>query len=123
VYKKEVEKLRERQKLGTQTPCFMTEFFDQGKDKDFTEEQICFIGGTLMEGGSDTTRTSLHDALAAAALWPDWVSRARKQLDEVCGANAERLPEFADMNELPIIKGAVKESLRWKYTNCPTFTE
>jgi len=106
--------MRERQQSGTQKPCFLSEFFDRGKDKDFTEEEIYFIGGTLMEAGSDTTRTSLHIALAGAALWPDWVVRAREELDEVCGANAERLPEFADMNKLRVIKGAVKESLRWK---------
>ena len=68
-----------------------------------------------MEAGTETTRTSLHQVIAAWALWLDWVERARKELDAVCGANAERLPNLSDMYALPIIKGAVKESLRWKY--------
>jgi len=92
----------------------MTEFLDQGKDKDFNTEQIYFIAGTLIEAGSDTTRISIAEVVAGAALYPDWIQRARKELDEVCGSNAQRLPAFTDMSRLPIIKGAVKESLRWK---------
>ena len=95
-------------------PCFMTEFMDTGKDREFTEEQLYFIGGALMEAGSDTTRVSLHELLAAAALWPDWVERARTELDAICGANAERLPQMADLKGCSVIKGAVKESIRWK---------
>lgn len=70
--------------------------------------------GSLMEAGSDTTRTSLNQAVAAAVLWPDWVDRVRKELDKVCGSHAERLPALSDMKDCPVVKGAVKETLRWK---------
>lgn len=92
----------------------MSEFLDMKQDKAFSEDELLFIAGALMEAGTETTRTSLHQCVAGAVLWPDWVERARKQLDEVCGANAERLPEARDSASLPIIKGAVKESVRWK---------
>jgi len=92
----------------------MTEFFKLEKEKEFSEEELYFIAGALMEAGSDTTRVSLHQLVAAAALWPDWVHRARKELDKICGANADRLPDMRDMNDCPIIRGAVKESIRWK---------
>lgn len=68
-----------------------------------------------MEAGSDTTRMSMNQVIAGAALFPDWVGRARRELDAVCGTNAERLPDFEDLDSLPLIKAAVKESLRWKY--------
>ncbi|KAH6988427.1 cytochrome P450 [Ilyonectria destructans] len=105
VYKKLLDDLLERLKLGTQKPCFMTELLDSNKD-DFEAEECYYIGGTLIEAGSDTTRLTLNAALAAA-------------LGEVCGANAERLPNFSDMDQLPLIKGVAKESLRWK----PVITE
>ncbi len=114
VYKREVDELRHRQKLGIQKPCFMTEFLDAGKDRGFSDEELCFISGTLMEAGSDTTRISLHEVVAAAALYPDWVERARMQLDRVCGANGERLSVAQDLAQCPVIRGAVKESMRWK---------
>jgi cytochrome P450 len=51
---------------------------------------------------------------AGAIAHPDWPSRARAQLDAVCGSNAERLPTFADVKQLPYIQAVVKESLRWR---------
>ena len=110
-----MDDLRERRRLGTQRPCVMSEILDSKLDAQFEEEELLFIGGAMMEAGAGTTRLSLHQCVAAAIACPDWPERARAQLDEVCGANAERLPNADDANNLPIIKGAVKESLRWKY--------
>ncbi|KAJ0381900.1 hypothetical protein COL922a_013638 [Colletotrichum nupharicola] len=98
----------------------MTEFLEKEHDSDFTEDEFLFMAGALMEAGTDTTRASLDQCVAAAALWPDWIERARKQLDKVCGAHAERLPTAQDMPNLPIVKGAVKESVRWKPTIAET---
>jgi len=92
----------------------MTEFFRLGKDKEFDAETMYFLGGTLMEAGSDTTRISLNQLVAGSALYPDWIERARKELDAVCGKNAERLPNLEDAASLPLIKAAVKETVRWK---------
>ncbi|KAI8310664.1 hypothetical protein K4K61_000347 [Colletotrichum sp. SAR11_59] len=119
VYKRELDQLRERRSQGKQRDCFMTEFLEK-EDSDFTEDEFLFMAGALMEAGTDTTRASLDQCVAAAALWPDWIERARKELDEVCGARAERLPTAQDMPNLPIIKGAVKESVRWKPTIAET---
>lgn len=63
-----------------------------GRDKDIDRESMVFMFGSIIEAGSDTTRVSLNQVAAAAALFSDWVQRAREQLDEVCGSNAERLP-------------------------------
>ncbi|EQB51192.1 cytochrome P450 [Colletotrichum gloeosporioides Cg-14] len=120
VYKRELDQLRERRAQGKQRDCFMTEFLEKQHDSDFTEDEFLFMAGALMEAGTDTTRASLDQCVAAAALWPDWIKRARTQLDEVCGSNAERLPTAQDMPNLPIIKGAVKESVRWKPTIAET---
>ncbi|KAJ0268738.1 hypothetical protein COL940_013107 [Colletotrichum noveboracense] len=120
VYKRELDQLRERRAQGKQRDCFMTEFLEKEHDSDFTEDEFLFMAGALMEAGTDTTRASLDQCVAAAALWPDWIECARKQLDEVCGAHAERLPTAQDMPNLPIVKGAVKESVRWKPTIAET---
>ena len=52
--------------------------------------------------------------IAGAATYPEWVVRARQELDAVCGANAERLPTFEDRDQLPYITAVVKESFRWR---------
>lgn len=100
--------------MGIQKPCFMTEFLDNNKDGEFTTEDCYFMAGTLIEAGSDTTRIILMEIIAAAVLYPDWVERAQQQLDSVCGSKAERLPGFEDLPQLPLIKGVIKEGMRWK---------
>ncbi|THV45592.1 hypothetical protein BGAL_0471g00020 [Botrytis galanthina] len=120
VYRKEMDDLRERRRLGTQKPCFMSELLDSKQDAQFSEEELLFIGGAMIEAGTGTTRLSLHQCVAAAVACPDWPVRVRAQLDQVCGANAERLPDFNDATNLPLIKAAVKESFRWKPTVAET---
>jgi len=66
-----------------------------------------------IEGGSDTTRATLNLLTAAMATHPDFVERARKELDAICG-DARRLPTFEDQAKLPLVTAVIKETLRWK---------
>ncbi|ETS85971.1 hypothetical protein PFICI_03996 [Pestalotiopsis fici W106-1] len=114
LYEKEMNALRERMRSGVQNNCFMSQFYESGKGDEFEEDELLFIAGALIEAGTDTTRVSLTQCVAAAILWPDWVERVREQIDKVCGANAERLPTEQDAPDLPLVKAVVKESVRWK---------
>jgi cytochrome P450 len=81
-----------------------------------------FVAGTLIEAGislsgfvdqgSDTTRNQNNVLMAHAAHDPSWAKKVRAQLDEVCGHNAERLPEYTDWDKLPLIHATIKETLR-----------
>ncbi|KAJ3547665.1 hypothetical protein NM208_g1403 [Fusarium decemcellulare] len=109
----EFEGLTERQRQGKDVTCFVSEFQRLGRDKTLDYESTVFLAGSLIEAGSDTTRVALNQLMAGAALFPEAVQRARKDLDEVCGANAERLPTASDIASLPYIKAMSKEVLRW----------
>lgn len=78
------------------------------------ETQKLFVFGSLMEAGSDTSRVTLGQIIAGAVTYPDWVQRALAQLDSVCGAHAERLPQWEDRDQLPYITAVVKEGFRWR---------
>lgn len=99
---------------GTQKDCFGTDFLNAEEIKNMSETQKLFVFGTLMEAGSDTSRVTIGQIIAGAATYPDWVRRAREQLDEVCGRNAERLPEWEDRNRLNYISAVVKDGFRWR---------
>lgn len=106
--------MAERERNGEAIPCAISELIRLNKHKGLDQDSLYFLGGTFLEAGSDTTRVSLNQIAAAAALFPDWVERTRKQIDEVCGSNAERLPNADDAPMLPLVKAAAKESIRWK---------
>lgn len=99
---------------GEQRECFAADLIRSNDDNYFDENSQLFTLGSLMEAGSDTTRVSIGQMIAGAATYPDWVKRARAQLDQICGANAERLPEWSDREDLPYITATVKEIFRWR---------
>ena len=107
----------DKQKEGTQKDCFATKFYAEADTKypEFDFDQRLFTCGGIIEAGSDTTKNQLNMLVAAWAAEPgDWIARARKELDEICGSNAERLPTFDDWNRLPFIQAIMKETLRWR---------
>ncbi|OIW34931.1 cytochrome P450 [Coniochaeta ligniaria NRRL 30616] len=114
VYRREVQKLEEKIKQGTERRCFGTDFLQTKEVKTMSENQKLFVFGTLMEAGSDTSRVTIGQIIAGAVTSPDWVERARAQLDEVCGHNAERLPQWEDRPRLKYISAVVKEGFRWR---------
>jgi cytochrome P450 len=114
VFEREMGDFARRESNGTVPDCFMTQLRRSGQDKEFTHEQVLFMAGTMIEAGTDTTRISLNQLVAGSALFPDWIERARRELDAVCGANAQRLPTREDSPFLPLIRAAAKETLRWK---------
>ncbi|EOD43786.1 putative cytochrome p450 protein [Neofusicoccum parvum UCRNP2] len=114
VYKRELEAIKARMAAGTQRDCFAKDFLETKEAQDFGETQTLFVLGTLMEAGTDTSRLTVIDIVAGAAAYPDWVARARAQLDAVCGARAERLPGWDDRDRLPYITAVVKEGFRWR---------
>ncbi|KEF56578.1 uncharacterized protein A1O9_06767 [Exophiala aquamarina CBS 119918] len=114
VYKRELDRIIERMGAGTQRDCFTTHFIQTPEAEEMDETQKLFTLGSLIEAGSDTSRVTLGQIIAAAAIYPDWVKRAREELDVTCGERAERLPQWEDRDSLPYIKAVVKEGFRWR---------
>uniref|UniRef100_A0A8H7K3D7 Cytochrome P450 n=1 Tax=Bionectria ochroleuca TaxID=29856 RepID=A0A8H7K3D7_BIOOC len=82
-------------------------FKGSGTDKMFlTMQQV--------EAGSDTTRLAINIAILAVVRWPEKFLKARADLDQDCGADAARLPDFGDEESLPYVNAFAKEILRWR---------
>lgn len=101
-------------KNGTAKDCFATRFLKAPETKNYGQTQTYFALGSLMEAGSDTSRMTISQVMAAAVLDKRWVVTAREALDKVCGKNGERLPTFDDRGDLQYITATVKEAFRWR---------
>ena len=65
------------------------------------------IGGTLIEGGADTTSAFLQTLVLALVNFPYVQVRAQEELDSVVGD--ERSPQLDDIERLPYIQAIIKE--------------
>lgn len=80
-----------------------------------SDQDCMYLAMQLIEAGSDTTREALNIMVMAALEYPETFSRARTEVDKVCGSGQDaRLPTLEDMEDLRYICAMAKEILRWR---------
>ncbi|TFY81085.1 hypothetical protein EWM64_g2923 [Hericium alpestre] len=70
------------------------------------------VGGSIYSAGTHTTSISLNVAIHALLLHPDVQRWAQNELDVMVGR--DRLPSFADRQDLRYVNAICREVLRWK---------
>lgn len=101
-----------RRKLLGSRGSFIDQVLDQQDKLQLTRNQLDFIGGVMMEGGSDTVSTMMLVVLQALALNPDVQRRAHEQIDSVMGE--DRSPSWSDFCKLTYVSQIIKEAIRWR---------
>ena len=99
---------KEQQRLGS----FMDKVLDQQEKNALPPNQLRFIGGVLMEGGSDTSSSLILAIVQALIQYPQVQRKAQEEIDSVIGW--ERSPQWSDLASLPYINMIVKEGHRWR---------
>lgn len=108
-----------RQKEGVGRGTFMDRVLEQadGESKKmdgltYSDHELWFMGGTLTEGGSDTSASIILAFIHAMTAYPDVQRKAQAQIDSVVGA--DRSPRWEDYAQLPYVAQCVKEAMRWR---------
>lgn len=112
LFRELLNETRERMTKGTAPNCWEKTFLEKQEEFGLTDDEGAYAVGTLYEAGSGTTAAALMSFILAMVLHPEWQEKAQKEVDEVIGSN--RLPEFADIPQLPTIRAIIKETLRWR---------
>jgi hypothetical protein len=68
-----------------------------------------YLGGVLIEGGSDTTSFFIQALVLALVSFPEVTRKAQEEIDHVVGTH--RLPTMEDFEHLPYIRAIVQEAL------------
>ncbi|EJU01233.1 cytochrome P450 [Dacryopinax primogenitus] len=100
------ERLQKSQSYG----CWMESVIQRNEASD--DMMKAWVGGGMMEAGSDTTSSVLLTFVLAAVLHPEKVSKAQAELDAVVGS--DRSPKFEDLESLPYCRAFVLEVMRWR---------
>ncbi|KAI0687612.1 cytochrome P450 [Cytidiella melzeri] len=102
----------ETEQRGAENGCYMETVIKRADEWGLDREMIGYLGGALIEGGSDTTSSFLNSMLLAITAFPEVQVKAREELDRVVGQ--DRAPEWEDFEDLPYIRALVKEVHRFR---------
>ena len=104
----------EKQVTSGKAPhCYAREIFenrDSWYSQGLSEEDLAWVAGGLVEAGFETSAATLNSLVLHLAANQRVQNEAQKEFMRVVGP--DRLPTFADMPNLPYLRGCVKEMLR-----------
>ncbi|CZR58813.1 related to O-methylsterigmatocystin oxidoreductase [Phialocephala subalpina] len=103
--------IRRREK-NIHKDSFMDRVLDQNEKLEFNRHQLYFLGGVMMEGGSDTSSSIIIAFIHAMTRWPKVMRKAQTEMDEVVGEDGT--PRWEDYDNLPYVAATVKEVMRWR---------
>ncbi|KAI2824969.1 hypothetical protein CBS115989_390 [Aspergillus niger] len=105
--------VKEQMRTGRFVPSFLSNLLESSDLEPGSEEEntVKWSAGSLYAGGADTTVSSIASFFLAMALFPEVQRKAQQELDTVIGT--DRLPQYADREQLPYINALVKETFRW----------
>ncbi|ESK94121.1 cytochrome p450 [Moniliophthora roreri MCA 2997] len=86
---------------------YIEEILTRQKQLGLDREMVGYLGGVLLEGGSETTTSFLRYLVMALASFPDIQRKAQAEIDRVVGQ--ERIPSLADVKDLPYMRALIKE--------------
>ena len=113
LYSRMVSHVRQRRARSRSRKSFIDAVLDQDDlARDLTPNQLNFLGGVLMEGGSDTSSSIILAFVQAMHSFPHVQKKAQQELDRVVGE--DRSPLWSDYAQLPYVSMIIKETMRWR---------
>jgi cytochrome P450 len=104
--------VREQIRRDEAGPSFTQKYLQAGESFGFPNDvEGAYAVGMLAVAGVFTVGGPLHTFVQAMLLFPQWLKSLQEELDTVCG---DRMPELADVPQLPLLRAVIKESLRWR---------
>ncbi|KAI9567149.1 cytochrome P450 [Boletus coccyginus] len=105
-------RVQDRTKRGENRPNLSTTLLENAERHGLSERENSWLAATMYAGGSETTSAVMAWWMLAVVVYPETQKRAQAELDAVVGR--DRLPTFADYENLPYIRAMTKEALRWR---------
>lgn len=112
LYGKMVLQVKKRRlKIGSKN-SFLDGVLDQQEKLGLNQNELNFLCGVMMEGGSDTSSSIILAFLHAMIKFPQVQRKAQHEIDSIIGE--DRSPLWSDYARLPYVGQIVKETMRWR---------
>ncbi|ESK85937.1 cytochrome p450 [Moniliophthora roreri MCA 2997] len=106
-----LDECEQRMKRGEENGSYMEKVLMKKEELGFDREMTGYLGGILLEGGTETTASFLRCLVMALIVFPDVQRKAQAEIDGVVGR--ERMPTLSDIKDLPYIQALIKEIHRF----------
>jgi cytochrome P450 len=103
---------RERLAEGKGTDCFLASVLKTNEKERYNDKFLSHLSGVLLEGGAETSASSILVFIMAMGAFPDVLTKAQEEVDRVIGTS--RMPNKDDIGNLPYIRACMLELLRWR---------
>lgn len=80
------------------------------------EDRGMYLTLSAIAAGADNPRMTMNAWVMACLAYPEAMQKAREEVENLCGAEAQRLPGLDDLPNLSYVCAVVKEVLRWRPT-------
>ncbi|THV06968.1 cytochrome P450 [Dendrothele bispora CBS 962.96] len=103
-----LEQCKGRIERGESAGCLMEQILERyQKEFGLTWHEVGYIGGTLLEGGIDTSTSILQMLIMLLPCYPEVQQKAQEKIDRVVGH--DRIPQRDDIKNLPYVQAIIKE--------------
>ncbi|KAG8912689.1 hypothetical protein FRC00_003985 [Tulasnella sp. 408] len=107
-----LEQVEKRTARGEANGCWMETVCVRAEEWKLDRELVGYLGGVLLEGGSDTTSSFLQSLILALVTHPEVQKKAQEEIDRVIGN--DRAPVLGDIEHLPYCQAIILETHRWR---------
>ena len=105
-YKGLFERGKEMVIKGGMGDTFLATLLERQEKEGFTDIEVVYLGGFLLEAGADTTAVALIVFILSMAAHPDVQRRAQDEIDRAFG---DKLPQDVDGSQLPFLEAVFWE--------------
>jgi cytochrome P450 family 619 len=100
---------KRRMEKGVLANCFMTQILSKSEREkhQLNEDRLAYVGGNLLEAGSDTTSSIILGFILLMLKYPKVYKKAQQEVDAVCGGGQS--PTLQDAARLPYMKACINE--------------
>jgi cytochrome P450 len=98
---------------ASRTQLFSASLMQESEKGKLSDEEIAFLTGNLIGGGVDTMLSTIISFIFAMCAFPAVQKRAFVEISSVVQLG-DRMPDWADGENLPYCRALVSECLRWR---------
>ncbi|KAG8896943.1 hypothetical protein FRB99_008554 [Tulasnella sp. 403] len=107
-----LDEVEKRTGRGEANGCWMETVCERAQEWGMDRELVGYLGGVLIEGGSDTTSSFIQSLILALVSHPHVQKKAQEEIDRVIGS--DRAPVLEDIENLPYCQAIILETHRWR---------